>query len=433
MKEELAKGDLGRGGLRWAGSHGKKPGAPSRPEARRCRPLPEEGAAVGDHPREDAAGPAMQGPPQDVIGAWLKRLRLGRAKECGGVAWIPLLEPLPAPPPSPAPGHSGNGACRVVDKAEEGGMGPRLDGRDYRSMPEAMARGELLVTEVSPEGVVGEVLVVNGGRVPVLMLEGEEWSGARQNRVLRESILVRPGCAVRVPVVCSEPGRWGYLGKGAGPAMGDSGVCLPLDLRAALRAAGHRANVQPGDRAGDRAQEVVRRGLMGWQSRLGMGETMAEWQEREIRRWEGLEEAFAWVPGQVGWMAWLEGAWHSVEVVSRPAAWRRWHGKWLRCVLAGADPRGAHHGRDMPGLDAGWREEARAVLVELAGSEGPCRPGVDMGEVHTPETFGWMGAALVEGGEVLHAGWQRDGREIGRLDRGRRRGAVPSNEVKRPG
>lgn len=84
-----------------------------------------------------------------------------------------------------------------------------------------------------------------------------------------------------------------------------------------------------------------------------MGGTMAGWQEREMRRWEGLEKAIAWVPGQVGWMAWVQGAWQSVEVVSRMAAWRRWHGKALRCVLAGADPRGAHHGWDMPGTSMG--------------------------------------------------------------------------------
>lgn len=338
----------------------------------------------------DAAGQAVRGHSADgVIGAWLRSLRLGRAKECGGVVLVPLLEPCPGPSPSPLQEPSLNGARPAGD-----GVVARLD---YRSMPEAMARGELIVTEVSSEGVIGEVLVVNRGDVAVLALEGEEWSGARQNRVLTESVLVSPQASVRVPVVCSEPGRWCYLGKGVGPAMGDSGLCLPLGFRAAMRAAGHGA------------QEVVRRGLMGWRSRLGMGGTMAEWQEREMRRWEGLEEAFAWVPGQVGWMAWVQGAWQSVEVVSRPAAWRRWHGKALGCVLAGADPRGGHHGWDMPGTSGGWREEARLLLDELAVGNGSCRPGVDMGNVHEHAAPPWAGTALVVHGEVLHAGWQRTG------------------------
>lgn len=167
-----------------------------------------------------------------------------------------------------------------------------------------------------------------------------------------------------------------------------------------------------GDGSGHGVQEAVRRGLVAWRTRLGMGGTIAEWQERDLRRWEGCEEVFAWVPGQVGWLCRAQGAWQWLEVVSRAAAWRRWHGKWLRCALAGADPRGTHHGWDMTGKDwdAGWCEEARAVLAELSGGGGPCRPGVDLGEVHTLATFGWMGTALVEGGEVLHAGWQRDDR-----------------------
>lgn len=262
-----------------------------------------------------------------------------------------------------------------------------------------------MVMEVSPEGMVGEVLVVNRSTAPVLALEGEEWSGARQNRVLTESVLVRPGGVARVPVVCSEPGRWCYAGKGLGPAMGDSGVCLPLGLRWAMRGVGDG----PGDGLGDAMQEVVRRRLMGWRSRWGTGGTMGEWQALELRRWEGLEDVFAWVPGQVGWLACVQGVWQSVEVVSRPEAWRRWHGKCLRCVLAGAEPRGTHHGREKLGMAAGWREEARAALGELEGGGWLRRTGVDMGDVYTLETSGWMGAALVESGEVLHVGWQRVG------------------------
>jgi len=416
---------------------GKGSGSVLAADARRCRRIRVGREAAGDEAVDSgAAARAIHDVSPGDVGAWLGRLRLGRAQERGGVVLVPLLEPTSEPLPSTEPGRSRAEGRRALDGDGAGAAAGAEDVacRDYRPMPEAMARGELLVMEVSPEGRVGEVLVVNRGTLPVLALEGEEWCGARQNRVLTESVLLRPGAVVRVPVVCSEPGRWSYPGRGMGTAMGDSGVCLPLDLRAALRAAGHRANVQPGDRAGDRAQEVVRCGLTGWQSRLGMGETMAEWQEREIRRWEGLEEAFAWVPGQVGWLAGVEGSWRSVEVVSRPAAWRRWHGKWLRNVLAGADPRGTHDGRQAPGTGTRWREEAMAVIGELAGGAGLRWPGVDMGENREwgHGTSCWVGAALVEGDEVLHAGWQRNGGRWDRWDRWdreRRRGAVPAKEV----
>lgn len=427
-KEGLGKSDPGRASDRVAAatvaadadadaeggprSAGKRPESWNGATARRCRRIRVGGEPAGDETAvPGSAVKAVHGVSPGIVGVWLGKLRLGRAKECGGVVLVPLLVPLLEPrihrSLSPEPGRTGEDGRQAVAVAGAGNGKGRVAGGDYRPMPEAMARGELMVTEVSPEGVVGEVLVVNRGTVPVLALEGEEWSGARQNRVLKESVLLRPGAAVRLPVVCSEPGRWSYLGRGVGPAMGDSGVCLPLDLRAAMRRAGHGA----GHGAGDRAQEVVRRGLMEWRCRLGMGGTMAEWQEREVRRWEGLEEAFAWVPGQVGWLACVHGCWQSVEVVSRPSAWKRWHGKGLRSVLAGAEPRGMHPGRHAPGTETGWREEALAVIGELAGGAGLRRPGVDMGEIQEWETSAsrWVGAALVEGGEVLHAGWYRVG------------------------
>lgn len=385
-------------------SHGRKQGASCRVDAHRCGRIPDggavEGALVGPAgPPALGDGALAGGVPGDVVVRWLDRLRLGRVKACGGVVLVPLL--APSPPSRPVLVPSMTGVCR-------GGVGEG-EVSDYRSMPEAMARGELIVMEVSPEGVVGEVLVINRGAVPVMVLEGEEWSGGRQNRVPTRSVLVRPGIGVRVPVVCSEPGRWSYPGRGAGPAMGDSGACLPLGLRALMRGAGVGA------------QEVVRRGLMEWRSRVGMGGTMAEWQGWEVRCWEGLEEAFGWMPGQVGWMTCVHGAWQSVEVVSRPAAWRHWHGKWLRAVLAGAAPQGGHDGRDMPGTDGGWHEAARGILGDVTRGEWSRRPGVDLGEIHERDTPAWTGTTLMFHGEVLHGAWQRVG--LGREETARRVGS----------
>lgn len=322
---------------------------------------------------------------RDVVEQWLDGIRLGRAKHCGGVVLVPLLN-----------GTSG------VDA-----LGKTRGGTGYRTMPEAMARGDLLVTEVSSIGMPGEVLAWNRGDVPVLMLEGEEWSGARQNRVLMASVLLRPGPPRHLPVACSEPGRWNYPGKGAGPAMGESGSCLPSGMRAAAR----MARTLSGEWTSEAAKavgEVVRQGLLGWRNQAGGGETLSDWQDRDVRRWEGLEEVFRWVPGQVGWMAHTHGAWRSVELVSRPAAWRRWHDKWLRGVLSGTEPRGAH---DRPGAgspdDAGWRKSARLALLELTQGSRACSPGIDLGEREERRSAQWTGAALILDGELLHGGWQR--------------------------
>ena len=153
-------------------------------ESHRSLRFPGQANGGGNHVGRGGVGRAVHDPSQDVMGDWLRRLRLGRAQECGGIVLVPLLEPWPGASPRSTPGHAGSDSRRL-------GNGIKEAGTHYRPMPEAMARGELMVMEVSPEGMVSEVLVVNRSTAPVLALEGEEWSGARQNRVLTESVLVR--------------------------------------------------------------------------------------------------------------------------------------------------------------------------------------------------------------------------------------------------
>src|SRR6266545_4562197 len=63
---------------------------------------------------------------------------------------------------------------------------------EYVGLDEALAGG-LAVTEVDEAGAVETLLVVNPLSTAVLLYEGEELVGAKQNRVLERSVLVAPG------------------------------------------------------------------------------------------------------------------------------------------------------------------------------------------------------------------------------------------------
>ncbi|HEX7321296.1 MAG TPA: DUF6569 family protein [bacterium] len=60
--------------------------------------------------------------------------------------------------------------------------------------------------------VVDEVVFNNGGDEPVLMLDGEEITGAMQNRIIAVSDLVAAGANQNISVVCVEEKRWDQLG-----------------------------------------------------------------------------------------------------------------------------------------------------------------------------------------------------------------------------
>lgn len=79
---------------------------------------------------------------------------------------------------------------------------------DYLTLDEALAQGTVLITEVSEGGSVPELKVTNKGSQPVLLLDGEELVGAKQNRVLNLTILVKAQTAMVIPVSCVEAGRW---------------------------------------------------------------------------------------------------------------------------------------------------------------------------------------------------------------------------------
>jgi hypothetical protein len=79
---------------------------------------------------------------------------------------------------------------------------------DFLLLSEALERKTLRVEELDGGGSVPELRVVNGGAEPVLVLEGDELAGAKQNRAVNSSVLVPAHSEFVLPVSCIERGRW---------------------------------------------------------------------------------------------------------------------------------------------------------------------------------------------------------------------------------
>ncbi len=113
----------------------------------------------------------------NILQETLKNLTLGPAASFAGLTLFPLL-------------------------AE------RKDERGYLTLDDALAMGTLKITEMSNAGNVPELLLHNEGKEPVLLLDGEELTGAKQNRVLNLTVLAPAGAKIVISVACVEAGRW---------------------------------------------------------------------------------------------------------------------------------------------------------------------------------------------------------------------------------
>jgi len=81
----------------------------------------------------------------------------------------------------------------------------RSSSKYYATLDEAMEAKHI---DVSDSGRVEDVNVKNSGSRPVLIVDGEEIVGAKQNRVFNSSLMVAPGKTVVAKVSCVEQGRW---------------------------------------------------------------------------------------------------------------------------------------------------------------------------------------------------------------------------------
>jgi len=83
----------------------------------------------------------------------------------------------------------------------------------FSLLDDAIRTDKFRVTEVSDSGTVPELKVINHLDTDVLIIDGEELVGAKQNRIVNTTILVGKKQVVVIPVSCVEQGRWRYRSK----------------------------------------------------------------------------------------------------------------------------------------------------------------------------------------------------------------------------
>jgi len=267
-------------------------------------------------------------------------------------------------------------------------------GPEYLTLGHALAQKRILITEVSKQGAVPELKVVNKGKIPILLLDGEELAGAKQNRVLNTSILVPGDSEIEIPVSCTEHGRWSY----SSPYFEDSRVMMDYKIRAKKMASvsmsvKHRACYMS-DQMGiwDDIEEMSEKANV--RSPTGAMKDVFESKVSDMNRYL---EAFPLQPGQQGVIVYLDGRPAGLEYLSRPEAYARIHDKLVRSYVMEAliDEK-------KPATPPKNPERAQEFLSRCGACNVESYPGVGLGTEHRLDGGGLIGSALVHEGVVIH-------------------------------
>ena len=197
----------------------------------------------------------------------------------------------------------------------------------YRTLGEALTQGDLVISEVSAGGSVPELLVVNRAHQAVLLIDGEELAGAKQNRVLNTSILLKEGSETKIPVSCTEQGRWHYASR----VFDVSGNVLAYKARSKKARAVHASLKARGAAYSDQGEVWDEISLLQAKAKAhsptsAMSDVYKAWED-ELHK---CDEVFQLVPNQVGLFAMMDGQPAGMEFLSLSQAYAKLHAKLVR-------------------------------------------------------------------------------------------------------
>lgn len=191
---------------------------------------------------------------------------------------------------------------------------------EYRLAEEALAEGTAVIEEVSEAGSVPDLLMDNRGIQRLLLLEGEELKGAKQNRILNTSVLIAAHTKLKIPVSCVEQGRWRYSAR----YFQASGHQATAKLRRAVKASvseslkssrGHRA-----DQSKVWGEVAALHSCLSLESETSAMSDAFDACENRIAEYL---RALKYVDGAVGLAVAIGGRVASVDVFDKPATCQR--------------------------------------------------------------------------------------------------------------
>jgi hypothetical protein len=300
---------------------------------------------------------------------WLAGLRTGQALTHGALSLVPLYA------------------------GEKTAAAPR-----YLTLAAAIAAGAVTIAEAGT-AQVPTLQVVNEGALPVLILDGEEVVGGRQNRVANSTLLVPPKCTFPLPVSCVEQGRW--YQSSATFAPGEAAFPALRAAKAEHVAAGYASTGAPVAN-----QAAVWREVFELHAREAVASPTQAMRDAYEQRQDALQQAERALPlpedGPVGVAGVAQGHAFCADVFDHPATLRAYWSRLLRSYTLEAAGTAGKEGAPQAAA-AGEAVAATHRLLERARSASAMVfPSPGLGYDVRLSGHKLVGASLVHGGAAIH-------------------------------
>ncbi len=256
------------------------------------------------------------------------------------------------------------------------------DGPAYITSSVAIEHHGMVVKEVSDGGSVPNLMVENPSELCVLLLDGEELRGAKQNRIINTTLLLAPRSRTMIPVSCTESGRWSY----SSPTFSSAKTVMPVKARRRkTRSVSHslQMNLSYQSDQGEVWEQVDE-----LHHKIGSHSPTRAMADAFERVRQDLESAIEKIPlqeNQAGLIALIDNKPAGMDLLSRPEAYAELHPQILQsyAMEALANKRSALYFNREPGKGEPVNEPdtlaAKAFLERCAAIEGQSFDSVGLG------------------------------------------------------
>tara|TARA_B100000315_G_scaffold135684_1_gene124994 strand:- start:468 stop:1448 length:981 start_codon:yes stop_codon:yes gene_type:complete len=263
----------------------------------------------------------------------------------------------------------------------------------YLTMKEALDKDLLTVKETDHDGSVPELKVKNKAKIPVFLLDGEELIGAKQNRVLNTSILLKAKSETIIPVSCTEQGRWSYTSD----EFHDSGLVMSNKARKLKSRSVGKSLEKSMEFLADQCE--VWNGIEKLSDDADVQSPTNSMKDVFESKKEDLEEylkAFKCLASQTGVVVFVNGKVEGFDIISLNSAYKDIHPKLLKSYAIDSilDRKGKGSTRSL--------DKAKIFIEKAIKCRGKKYESKGLGSDYRFEANKTVGSALVYSGKVIH-------------------------------